>query len=337
MKRSTKIILITSACLFFGGILIAGISGAVGGTRQFKELADKQALSFDLPWEDTKLKLTTEGLYFVNGDEDAVENDEETERPFDEPDDVTSSEDGHFSGTETENAADVALSEVKNIEMELGAGEIELKKSTNGTFHVGEGENMKIVSDFSDGVLHIRTENKNAVKVFGFDTGSVSAGKAVIYLPEQAYEEITLDMGAGTCKGDLPECNKLSIRLGAGECEFDYIKAGEVELEVGAGECKIGLLEADELNADIAMGEFEAKALINKELDAKVGMGEISMKIIGEEDDFDYDVEVGAGEVRIGSRSYSGVGSGGSQKNDTGREIDVECGMGEAKIDFVKE
>jgi len=318
MKKSTKIILITSAALIFAGILIAGICGSVGGARQFKELADKQALNFDMPW-DTKLKLTTDGLYFVNGNEEDTEED----RPF--------------TSLETESVQNADVSEIKNIEMELGAGDIELKKSTNGTFHVGEGENMRIISDFKDGTLSIRTENNSTVQILGFNTGSVNAGEAVIYLPDQAYEEIALNMGAGTCTGDIPECAKLSIRLGAGECEFDYIKANEVDLEVGAGECKIGLLEADEVNADIAMGELEAKALVGKELDAKVGMGEIAMSIIGEEADFDYDVEVGAGEVRIGTRSYSGVGSGGSQENGTGREIDVECGMGEAIINFVKE
>ena len=318
MKRSTKIVLITSACLIFGGILISGISGAVGGTRQFKELADKQALNFDLPWEDTQLKLTTDGLYFVNeGMEDSA--------------------DDSFSGTVTEQVGDVAMSEIKNIEMELGAGDIEIKESKNGTFHIGEGEGMNIISDFKDGTLRIRTENATKVQIFGFSATGPAVGNAVLYLPEQAYEEITLNMGAGKCTGELPECSKLSIRLGAGECEFDYIKADEVELEVGAGECKIGLLEAQDLNADIAMGELEAKALIGEELDAKVGMGEIRMEIVGEESDFDYDVDVGAGEVRIGSRSYSGVGSGGSQSNGTGREIDVECGMGEATIHFVEE
>ncbi len=333
MKKSTKIILITSACLIFGGILIAGICGAVGGTRQFKELVDKQALNFDLPWEDTKLKLTTDGLYFVNDDEDEVES----ERPFDAPEEPEMPEQSETAEGAEFPETNVEFSKVKNIEMELGAGEIELKKSSNGTLHVAEGENMSIVSDFSNGTLRIRTENKNQVQILGFNAGTVSAGSAVIYLPDQAYEEITLDMGAGTCEGEIPECGKLSIRLGAGECDFDYIKAGEVELQIGAGECKIGLLEAQELNADVAMGEFEAKAMVGKEIDAKVGMGEIRMDIVGEETDFDYDVDVGAGEVRIGSRSYSGVGSGGSQENGSEREIDVECGMGEAIIRFVKE
>lgn len=325
MKKSTKIILITSACLIFGGILIAGISGAGGGTKQFKQLVDKQALNFDLPWEDTKLKITTDGLYFTNENEDESEN----ERPFEAPE-VMGLVDEEITAAVNEN-------QIKNIEMNLGAGSIEIKKSKNGTFHVDESENMYFISDFEDGTLKVEAKLQSEVQILGFNVGNIEpVGDATIYLPDQIYEEVTLNMGAGEFTGDLPECQKLSIRLGAGECDFDYIKAEEVELEVGAGQCKIAMLEAEQLDADIAMGEFSAKALIGSELDAKVGMGEIEMQIIGEEADFDYDVEVGAGEVRIGSRSYSGVGSGGSQKNGMEREIDVDCGMGEAKLTFVE-
>lgn len=325
MKKSTKIILITSACLIFGGILIAGISGAVGGTKQFKQLVDKQALNFDLPWEDTKLKITTDGLYFTNENED----EREYERPFEAPE-VMGLVDEEITTAVNEN-------QIKNIEMELGAGSIEIKKSKSGTFYVDEGENMYFISDFEDGTLKVEAKLQSEVQILGFNVGNIEpVGDATIYLPDQMYEEVTLNMGAGEFAGDLPECQKLSIRLGAGECDFDYIKADEVELEVGAGQCKIAMLEAEQLDADIAMGEFFAKALIGSELDAKVGMGEIEMQIIGDENDFDYDVEVGAGEVRIGSKNYSGVGSGGSQKNGMEREIDVDCGMGEATLSFVE-
>ncbi len=325
MKKSTKIILITSACLIFGGILIAGISGAVGGAKQFKQLVDKQALNFDLPWEDTKLKITTDGLYFTNENQD----ESESERPFEMPEGM--------KATDEEISAAVSEKQIQNIEMDLGAGSVEIKKSNDGSFYVDEGENMYFLSDFENGTLKIESKLQSEVQILGFNVGNMEpVGEATIYLPDQMYEEVTLNMGAGEFTGDLPECQKLSIRLGAGECDFDYIKADEVELEVGAGECKISMLEAGELDADIAMGEFFAKALIGSDLDAKVGMGVIEMQIIGEETDFDYDVEVGAGEVRIGSRSYSGVGSGGSQKNGMEREIDVECGMGEATLTFVE-
>ncbi len=321
MKKSTKIILITSACLIFGGILIAGISGAVGGTRQFKQLVDSQALDFELPWEDAKLKITTSGLYFTNEDED---NEDENGRPFDAPEGVT----GNYE----------VDGEIKNIEMNLGAGTIEIKKSKDGKVNIDADSDMFIDCDYDDETLKISTKLMGEVQILGFSVGNVEpVGSATIYLPDQVYEEMTLDMGAGEFTGDLPVCKKMSVRLGAGECDLDYIKAEEVELEVGAGECTIGLLEADEVEANIAMGEFSAKASIGKELDAKVGMGEIAMEIIGEEDEFDYDVTVGAGEVRIGTRSYSGVGSGGSQKNGQDRKIEVDCGMGQATLTFVED
>lgn len=321
MKKSTKIILITSACLIFGGILIAGISGAVGGTRQFKQLVDSQALDFELPWEDAKLKITTTGIYFTNEDED---KEDEKDRPFGAPEGMT----GNYE----------VDGEIKNIEMNLGAGTIEIKKSKDGKVNVDADSDMLIDCDYDDETLKISTKLTGEVQILGFSVGNVeSVGSATIYLPDQVYEEVTLEMGAGEFTGDLPECKKMSVRLGAGECDLDYVKAEDVDLEVGAGECTIGLLEAEEVNADIAMGEFSAKAAIGKDLDAKVGMGEIAMEIIGEEDEFDYDVTVGAGEVRIGSRSYSGLGSGGSQKNGQDREIEVDCGMGQASINFVKD
>ncbi len=321
MKKSTKIILITSACLIFGGILIAGISGAVGGTRQFKQLVDSQALDFDLPWEDAKLKITTGGIYFTNEDED---KEDENGRPFDAPEGVT----GNYE----------VDGEIKNVELNLGAGSIEVRKSKDGKVNIEADDDMRIECDYDDETLKISTKLVGDIQILGFSVGDVQpSGSATVYLPDQMYEELTLDMGAGEVSGDLPECKKMSVRLGAGECDLDYIKAEEVELEVGAGECTIGLLEAEEVNADIAMGEFKAKAAIGKDFDAKVGMGEIAMEIIGEEDDFDYDVTVGAGEVRIGTRSYSGVGSGGSQKNGQDREIEVDCGMGQATITFVED
>lgn len=339
MKRSTKIILITSACLIFGGILIAGISGAVGGTKQFKELADKQAFDFELPWDDAHLKLTTEGIYYINNDAD------EEEMRDGKPEigqEVVDEETGKVTFVPDEeviaDAEEVLADWVTCVQMELGAGNIEIKKSENGSFYIKDGKNIYMNTDYEKGIVEIYTKSENEIQIFGFTTNSQEiVAEGTIYLPDQVYEEVILDMGAGEFRGELPECKKLEVRLGAGECIFDSVKAEEMELEVGAGECKIGYLEAAELDADIAMGEFTAKALIGRDLDAKVGMGEIAMDIIGEETDFNYDVEVGAGEVQIGSRSYSGVGSGGSKDDGLDRTIDVECGMGQATLKFVKE
>ncbi len=343
MKKSTKIILITSVCLIFGGLLIAVISGTVGGAKQFKELADRHQFSFDLPFFDAQLRLNTEGVYFTSKDkaedEGYVEDYDDIEGVHDSQDETDGDEEESISGNskmaEGETVTDT--DKIRKVKMELGAGEIEIKKSRDGDFHINEEGNMKVTSNVKGGTLEIKAGMEGDIQIFGFSTGaSVSTGSAVIYLPEQVYESVTIDMGAGVCSGEVPECEEFKVDLGAGEIEFDYVKANEMELRVGAGECEIGLIEAETLEADIAMGQFTAKAIVDTELDATVGMGEIDMEIVGDENDFDYDVEVGAGEVRIGSRTYSGLGSSGSQKNDTGREINVDCGMGEARIRFVE-
>ena len=55
------------------------------------------------------------------------------------------------------------------------------------------------------------------------------------------------------------------------------------------------------------------KALIHKELDAKVGMGEISMEIIGEKQILTMMWKSEPVKC-VSVQSYSGVGSGGSQR-----------------------
>ena len=337
MKKSSVIILITSVCLILIGAILAGITGTVGGVQKIQELIDEEDIAFEVPFfEEYELQLDSTGLYF------APEDDMEqvpSEVYVVEPSNFEATVSGSDAPKPSENVEEMvdAIENIASLEIKLGAGELEFRKSGDDRIHIQQDGNLAITPKTDGDKLVLEVESRVNVQIFGVSVGdSVAAGCATLYLPDRVYDEISIEMGAGTCNGDFPESRQLSIDMGAGEVEFAYVKTGEFELRVGAGECSIDTIEADKINADIAMGEFSAKARIHDELDAKVGMGEISMDIIGEENDFDYDVEVGAGEVTIGSRSYSGVGSGGGQSNNTGKEIDVECGMGEAIIRFVE-
>ncbi len=330
MKKSSVIILITSVCLILVGAILAGITGTVGGVQKIQELIDEEDIAFEVPFfEEYELQLDSTGLYFAPEDD---MREVPSEVYIVEPSDFDAKEPGEY----VEEMVD-ATENIASLEIKLGAGELEFRKSGDDRIHIQQDGNLNITPKTNGDKLVLEVESLVNVQIFGVSVGdSATAGSATLYLPERVYDEISIEMGAGTCNGDFPVSKQLSIDMGAGEAEFDYIKTGEFELRVGAGECSIYTIEADKLSADIAMGEFSAKARIHDELDATVGMGEISMDIIGKETDFDYDVEVGAGEVRIGNRSYSGIGSGGSQSNNTGKEIDVECGMGEATIRFVE-
>ncbi len=286
MKKSSIIILITSFCLIFGGILIAVISGSVGGARQFKEESAKHTLDFDLPIEGVELQVRTDGITITSDDD---------------TDTVIVEDDGSYAGggTVTEGVADYDMSKIRSIELDLGAGEIELKKSSNDQLHYEMSGAAKVYTKVSGDTLKIDTKLKKvSVEIFGIDGGNIaaSAGEIVLYLPEKVYEEISIELGAGTCTGMIPECKEFSVDLGAGEIDLKDVKT--------------------------------------EDMDIHVGMGEISLTVLGKEADYDYDVEVGAGEVNIGSRSYSGIGSGGKQNNGSEKEIEVECGMGEVTVSF---
>ena len=111
--------------------------------------------------------------------------------------------------------------------------------------------------------------------------------------------------------------NKVIIDAGVGEVgtEEGFLSCQKLELNCGVGECSI--------NADI-----------RKEAKISGGVGEVTLTLLGEEEDFDYDLECGIGEIILGGTKIEGLS--GSQKidNHSGRDIQIECGIGSVEILF---
>lgn len=111
----------------------------------------------------------------------------------------------------------------------------------------------------------------------------------------------------------------------------------EADLEIGAGEANVRGLAANEVHVGVGAGEANITNLDAGRLDAEAGAGQIYAELTGTEEDYNYDVECGIGEVKIGDRSFEGLGK---EQNITHsgakRFLDVECGIGQIQIEFMK-
>ena len=111
----------------------------------------------------------------------------------------------------------------------------------------------------------------------------------------------------------------------------------EVDLEIGAGQASIDGLIADSLDVSVGAGRADIKRLDVKEMSAKTGAGDLNVEILGEEKDYSYQLECGIGNITIAGQSYSGLGNEKKIRNENAKgELDIECGVGEVKIEFVK-
>lgn len=110
-----------------------------------------------------------------------------------------------------------------------------------------------------------------------------------------------------------------------------------VDMEIGAGQAEINDLCAESLDIEVGAGQAELINLDVQYFSASTGAGQIEAELAESEEDYNYDVECGIGEIKIGKNSYGGFGRDTHIENPGAkREMDIECGVGQIVIEFQK-
>ncbi len=141
-------------------------------------------------------------------------------------------------------------------------------------------------------------------------------------------------------------CSNLEIELLAGELIIIYDDVEEIEvqqegvadfsskmdghtLKIQGG--KKGITNSTKGYVTLTI----PKGYVFDEIDMKLGAGRITAELVGDESDYNYDVECGIGEIEIGGNSYGGLGRDTHIENPGAeRELDIECGVGQIIIEF---
>lgn len=204
----------------------------------------------------------------------------------------------HLGKEDTVTAGDISMdfeqADVQKLHIEVAAGDMKIAVSKDNKIHLR--------ADGLSDVLKITCEG-GMLSIRNVDWNSV------INTNFLKNKIVVLE---------LPKDLKLSeavFEIGAGDLDVDAISAKKIRLEVGAG-------DADFLDA------------ATDDLEIECGAGDVKAAILGKESDYSVDVDLGAGSVTVGSRSFSGVGVDEKIEGNTDKEISVECGMGDVRISF---
>lgn len=204
-----------------------------------------------------------------------------------------------------------SVDSVKNLEVEMGACEFILEESEDEEFHV-EAENAGKYQGYVNGnTLHLRGMSKTSIK--NGDKGCVIH----LYIPADH------------------EFDKIEFALGAGQISSETgLQVGKLEIELGAGQITLDSVMTNTLDAEVGMGSLEFAGDIRKKAEVECAMGSVQLELAGKETDFDYKLEVAAGEISIGDSSYAGIAGEKYIDNSADKEIDIECAMGSIDISF---
>lgn len=202
----------------------------------------------------------------------------------------------------------IYYSDVDSLDIELGAGTLEIKETDEDQIIV------EILSDPS-GIVKTGMEGDT----LQLSTRPRSAKNKVglcLYIPEDtSFTKADLKLGAAAVTVGSLDADRLDVKLGAGSFNgTGEITADRSEWKVGVGELNLDYLDCGDLSMDC-------------------GMGSMSVTMADSQQDYRYEISCGAGMVAIGDDDYS-MGSHSFKGNDADDKISIKCGMGSVDVAF---
>ena len=156
---------------------------------------------------------------------------------------------------------------------------------------------------------------------------------------EKKWEKLFNNHTPGTMtilipSGTLDEAN---LSVGAGVLTVEELHTDEFDMEIGAGKAIVNQLTARTMDLQCGAGEVEITADVSGESEIECGVGDVVYHAAGRQEDYNYNLDCGIGEMRIGSMEFAGIIKEQHVDNPKAeRTMDVQCGIGSIEIDFAE-
>ena len=346
MKKFTKGCLITALVIFIIGAVLCGVGGVLGGFRLLNNMDIREVTGLPFVYR-FRPNGRFDGLSFWDDDDIDWGRYENWERVSGHLEDI----DGSTS------ALDLTADTLRELYIEVAACELYIKESEDDHVRLTiDGDKDRFRYRAEDGSLRIVGKSGWELKWIGVNVDITD--KMYLYLPKDTeLNYVDIEVGAGNMESVGLTAHDANIEVGAGEVDLDSLTVdGDAVLLVGAGKIRIKNLVCDEAGMDIGAGDLDIdNAMIRKEADIDLGMGNANIGgiIAGDlnvncgmgnvvldmddaEQDHNYTIDCSMGTVRVGRRSYTGLGSEQTIDNGSSSDFDIDCSMGNVTVKFAK-
>ncbi len=211
-----------------------------------------------------------------------------------------------------------SFTDIKSLEIELGAGEIKFLK----------GEKFLVVSnitdiDISGGVRTVIKEKKRLASDY-------KGAFFTVYIPEGlSLIELEITTGAGVFYADKLSAEVIDFDFGAGEAVIDELTADKsADIDAGAGDVTIGGGRLHNLQLSMGVGELCLSAEISGEGEVDLGVGEANITLLGGESAYTVEMNKGVGSITLNGENVSGNRTVGTGDN----HIEINGGVGEINV-----
>ena len=341
MKKFTKGCLITALVVLIIGAVLCGVGGLLGGFNLLNSMDIREVTGIPLIFRIGPHGIEYGFRFWDDNDIDWGRY-EDWER---------------VSNMDDETVSELTADTLRELYIDVAACELYIKESEDDHVRLSiNGDANRFRYHVEDGSLWLVRKSGWTWKWVGVNIDA--SDKVYLYLPKgTSLDYADIELGAGSMESVGLTARDANIEVGAGELEIKSLTVDdEAVLSVGAGTIKLKELHCDVADMDIGAGELViGDAVISKEADIDLGMGSVSIGgvIMGDldvdcgmgtvildmddaEQDHNFKIDCSMGTVKVGSHSYSGVGSEQTINNGSDSDFDIDCSMGTVTVKFDK-
>lgn len=216
---------------------------------------------------------------------------------------------------------------VEELDVEVGGCTFDIEFSEDSDYYVEARSTKKFQRYVKDGILYIKASSVNA----GDD------GRIVLYVPaDWKVKKADIEIGAGDMTIEGIWAEEIDLEVGAGQITIDEVIADTLEANVGMGEILMAGVQVEKLQGEVGMGHLYVEGAIGEKAEVECSMGSLEMVIEGVQEDFNYDIECGMGNINVGDSQYTGIAEEKNVDNDASKKMSIECAMGDVSISFAE-
>lgn len=231
-------------------------------------------------------------------------------------------------------------SDTHSIDIDIDFGEVAIKEGDEFKVYTSRDNLSYMKSSQKNGTWTIESKRGISFSIFGISIGNNGLShnkkdKITIIIPKDfRAKRINIELGAGKIAVEQLRADKISLDVGAGTLLIDKLYAYEsADMLVGAGEIDVDTIEASNVDIDCGVGsvKIDGGSLIGDNR-IKCGVGNVDLELTGNQEDYNYYVDSGIGNVIINEEKYSFTTSTRRTNDLATSEFDIECGVGNINI-----
>lgn len=108
----------------------------------------------------------------------------------------------------------------------------------------------------------------------------------------------------------------------------------KVEIDTGVSSCSLTDIKTSKLELESGIGSISFQGTVTGDIDVETGVGEVSLALTGNQTDYNYKIECGAGTISVEDDTYTMSSNDTDVNNHAPYTMDLECGVGMISVTF---